>query len=124
MSDLTDKLGFYFVVFQRTLKGDYIKCWIDGNEDFELYTRAELIGFCNILGLDIETEINLKKAFDETSIFLWDVEGRKVKRLSATSELPKKNIFDALKDKNKEYQDGYVQFQNGVISVDNGRVIK
>ena len=124
MSDLTDKLGFYFVVFQRTLKGDYIKCWIDGNEDFELYTRAELINFCNILGLDIETEIKLKKAFDETSIFLWDVEERKVKRLSATSELPKKNIFDALKDKTKEYQDGYVQFQNGVISVDNGRVIK
>lgn len=124
MSDLTDKLGFYYVVFQRMMDDNYIKCWIDGNEDYEIYTQEELLNFCNILGIDSEMTVRLKNAFCETSIFLWDVEERKVKRLYATSELPKKNIFDALKDKTKEYQGGYVQFQNGVISVDNGRVIK
>ena len=42
-SELTDKLGFYYVVFQPTLDDDIIKCWIDGDESFELYSPKELI---------------------------------------------------------------------------------
>lgn len=122
MSDLTDKLGFYYVVFQRMMDDNYIKCWIDGNEDYEIYTQEELLNFCNILGIDSEMTVRLKNAFCETSIFLWDVEDRKVRRLSPSYEPPTKDIFAAVKDKPKvSFKEGYISYEDGRISLENGR---
>ena len=121
-SELTDKLGFYYVVFQPTLDDDIIKCWIDGDESFELYSPKELIKFCNILGIDQDVERALKEAFGQTSFWLWDVGERKVRRLSSTYETPTKYIFEPVKglarDRRNLVDSRYVNFnKDGTVQV-------
>ena len=83
MSDLTDKLGFYFLVFQRaSINSTFLKCYIDGDTKPVFYTDQELLDFCNQVGYDGQTEAKLKNCLDTTSIYLWDIEERTIKRLS------------------------------------------
>ena len=105
MSELTDKLGFYFLVFQRTLNPDIIKCWIDGDERYELYKRDEVLNLCNALGYDMEVDVALRSAFDETSFWLWDVEDRKVRRLSSIGNEREMNIFNEMNKRKDRIQE-------------------
>lgn len=97
MNELTDKLGFYFLVFQRaSVNSTLLRCYIDGNDKAVYYKDEELLNFCNQAGFDKEVEMKLKDAFSTASMFLWDVENRKVKRLSPMTDLQSANkeLFD------------------------------
>lgn len=119
-TSLVEKLGFYFVVFQPSLKPGQLRCWIDGNESYELYTEDDLLRFCNINGIDQEVERDLKTAFSQTSLWLWDIENRKIKRLSSTYEIPKKEFFkDAVGSVEKKPRLG-----NDYANIDNDGVLR
>ena len=83
MSQLTDKLGFYFLIYQRaSVNSTLFKCNIDGSDKPTYFTEQEILNFCNQEGYDGEVENKLKNSFDTASIYLWDVENRIVRRLS------------------------------------------
>ena len=83
MSELTDKLGFYFLIFQRaSVNSTLLRCYMDGNDKAVYYKDQELLDFCNQAGFDKDVEMRMKDCLDTTSIYLWDVEGRVIKRLS------------------------------------------
>lgn len=124
MSDgtsLVEKLGFYFVVFQPSLKPGQLRCWIDGNESYELYTEDDLLRFCNMNGIDQDVERDLKIAFSQTSFWLWDVENRKIKRLSSSYEIPQRNFFKeaiASKENTKVFESDYLNlYKDGVLEI-------
>ena len=110
MNNLSEKIGFYYLIFQRTLNDNYLKCWMDGEEDWNLYTKDQILSFCNSNGLDYEMTQKLKFAFDDTSFWLWDVDGRSIRRLSSLYETPTKNIFDAIKEKKKIINNEFIEY--------------
>ena len=71
--------GFYYMIYMKGL-GSYYKCWIDGNNHYELYTAKDL--------LDIASRVNdhniiaeMKSSFRDSSVFIWMVDEGKIERL-------------------------------------------
>lgn len=82
---LSNELGFYYVVMQRTLQGHYINCWIDGSDYPEYYTYEELVDLAKKSLHPSRVILGLNQVLNETSIFIWDVDNEIVSRVSATS---------------------------------------
>lgn len=91
---LSEILGFYFMVFQHDSRSQYVKCWLDGEEKAHFYTPEQIVGFCNKNGHNSKMTSNLKNAFSETSVFIWDVDGEQLKRASSIRE--ERNIAEEL----------------------------
>lgn len=67
--------GFYFAVFQSDASRDIVKAWLDGSEDYTLFSHKEFIE----LAFDIEPTII--RALRDYSYFLWDTRQKTVSRL-------------------------------------------
>lgn len=118
--EITNDLGFYFIIFQRTLYPNYLQCWIDGDSDYNFYTSEELIDFAKRSSYPAVTS-SLYYAFDETGMFMWDVEAGVVRRLHASTE-PSSLLQDLLKM--KDLQDNQSQDPFNLIRVSNNDEIK
>ena len=84
--DNSKVLGFYYMVFQTQFNG-YVKCWIDGEEDYNLYTEQELLNLAAKLNNSYPIRRKISDALIESSFFLWDVDADEVTRIS-----PKHNL--------------------------------
>lgn len=80
---LTEILGFYFMVFQHDPRSSYVKCFFDGETQARYYKMDEIIEFGNKKGFEPKLTTSFKNAFSMTGLFLWDVENKKIKKLSA-----------------------------------------
>lgn len=109
---LSEVLGFFFMVYQKDPRKTYVTCWLDGDDEPEYYTEKDIIGFATKLENDYKTVSRLKDTFTETSFFMWDVDNKKIKRLSAGYEPREISpiIFEQMKDKkplSNNYQIGW-----------------
>lgn len=82
---LSAVLGFYYVIFQQ-YSDTYVKCWIDGSENWNLFEVEKFLDFSQKDGLDYETLIKLKDCLTESSVFLWSVDNKTIRRLSPSFE--------------------------------------
>ena len=98
--DLTDVLGFYFMVFQRTLSGKFVKCFIDGDPDYTYLEVDSLLDMTRKKGYNPLTN-QLRDCLDTTSMYVWDVSNNTIQRLSASSD-PDESIMDLIKGKMEE----------------------
>lgn len=98
--DLTDTLGFFFVVFQRTLSGNYVKCFIDGDSDYtfiEIDTLVEMTqkkGYNPIMNQILD-------CLNTTGMYIWDVYHNTIQRLSPSST-PDDSMSELIKGKMEE----------------------
>lgn len=101
---LAEELGFYYVVMQRSLSNYYINCWIDGSETSDFYTKEELLNFVKKSPKFYELSTALQDVFNETSIFLWDVENNIIRRVSPTadSENLSKDIYKMISNRQQK----------------------
>lgn len=72
--------GFYFAVFQSDSSRDRVKAWIDGSEDYSLFSHEEFVA----LAFDIEP--TMRRALQDYSYFLWDVQKKTINRLRFQQE--------------------------------------
>lgn len=109
---LCDTIGFYYLIFLPQ-PDNYVRCWIDGAEDYTLYTREEILAFSQAAGINYKLRLDLQEALSTYSVYIWDVENETIKTLTlepaennlgellaqrkqkvlADRELKKKNIF-------------------------------
>ena len=112
----SETLGFYFVVFQ-TQFNNYVKCWIDGEEDYTLYTEEELLDFASKVDTPYPVSRKISDALIESSFFLWDVDANEVTRIT-----PSKSFHSIREELAKtrdipKLQEQPVANNNGVISL-------
>ncbi len=79
-SRYTNPIGYYFIVFQSNLRG-YIKCWMDGSEDYTYFSEEDFIGLFEKAG-SINLRSSVLDCISTTGIYLWDVSGGRIRRLS------------------------------------------
>lgn len=82
---VSEEIGFYYVVMQKTLSGQYINCWIDGSDTPEYYTYDELVELAMKSSNPDKVLSGLNKVMSEASLFVWDVDNDAVSRVSASS---------------------------------------
>jgi hypothetical protein len=81
---LTEILGYYFVIFQRNLAGNMVKCYIDGDEDYVLMDKEYFLELSQKAGYN-PLGSKLLGCLDTTSIYVWDVEENTVSKLHTQS---------------------------------------
>lgn len=74
-----EDIGYSYIVFQHHIT-DYIKCYLDGNEDYTFFDKIKFYDLAEKSG-GTELANAIRKAMSTTGIFLWDVENRRIKRL-------------------------------------------
>lgn len=79
---MSDDLGFYFLIYQPNPLTHFCKVFIDGNEDFTFMTDQDLIDLASTQNMSPIMKSSLK----ETSMFLWDAQGKTIKRLSSRQQ--------------------------------------
>ena len=90
----SEDIGYSYIVFQHHING-YIKCYLDGNEDYTFFDRLKFYDLAEKSG-GVELANAIRKAMSTTGIFLWDVDNKRIKRLF------NKNMEDSLiRDINK-----------------------
>lgn len=99
-------LGYYFIIFQSQLNG-FVKCWLDGSEDFTYYSDRDFIGLFEKIEADDKL---IYKAFDclnTTGIYIWDITGETIKRATALPEerslVEEINKMNPLKNEKKSW---------------------
>ena len=122
---LSDELGFYYVIMQRSLHGQYINCWIDGSDYPEYYTYEELVELARKSSNSNRVLAELRKVINETSMFIWDVDNETISYDFAGTDTP--NLSQDLQNsfnremKNKQYSKSSaftnVTFQNNQITL-------
>ena len=92
-------LGYYYVLFQTTFTG-FVKCWIDGSENYTYFTVKDFINLFEKIGAPFEVIYKVKDCLDTSCIYLWDVSNSSIKQMRPqtsheylTSEINKMNPF-------------------------------
>lgn len=92
-------LGYYYVLFQTTFTG-YVKCWIDGSENYKYFSTKDFIGLFEKIGAPFEVIYKVRNCLDTSCVYLWDVANSSVKQLRPqetqeylTPEINKMNPF-------------------------------
>ena len=118
---LAEELGFYYVVMQRSLSGVYINCWIDGSDTSEFFTKEELLGFAKKSSNPYSLSLALQNVFNETSVFLWDVENNTINRVTPSAEISdlSKDIYNMISKKQQKPHRNFsgVDFRNNIITL-------
>lgn len=83
----TDTLGYYFIIFQSNLRG-YVKCWLDGDEDYSFLSREDFLDLFEKINSDFSLVCKAKDCLDTTGIYIWDINSKTIKRLTNKSERP------------------------------------
>lgn len=94
---LTELLGFYFMVFQRTPSERFVKCWIDGDDNWVYYDVETIIDFTRKDGYTTVTN-KILDCLNTTGIYFWDVSKDTVHRLK-TMHTEYDDIQDIIKQK-------------------------
>lgn len=132
---LEDLIGFYYLVMIMNPINGYVKCWLDGNEDWRYIPLDDLIRMSQLAGDNRDLQNKLLAALQETSYWLWDVHNGTIKKLTIASDelrasyllanrktvddyksTPQNNNYDPLK--------GSTSFWRGDIKTDNQGNIK
>ncbi len=118
---LAEELGFYYVVMQRSLSGVYINCWIDGSDTSEFFTKEELLGFAKKSPNPYSLSLAFQNVFNETSVFLWDVENNTINRVTPSTETAdlSKDIYNMISKKQQKSHRNFsgVDFRNNIITL-------
>lgn len=85
--DTANLLGYYFIIFQSNFKG-YVKCWMDGSEDYTFLSEKEFIELFNKIEADPKLIYKALDCLNTTSIYIWNILEGSIKKLSNKSEIP------------------------------------
>lgn len=80
-----DLLGYYFIIFQSNFKG-YVKCWMDGAEDYSFYSEEDFIGLFEKIDSEQSLIFQAMNCLCTTGIYIWDISSGTIKRLTNKSE--------------------------------------
>lgn len=101
-----DLLGYYFIIFQSNFRG-YVKCWMDGSDDYSFYSENDFLDLFDKIDSDPNLIFKAKDCLCTTGLYLWDISSGTIKRLtnkpervSAAEEIPNLNPF---KKENKSW---------------------
>lgn len=111
--------GFYFAVFQSDSTRDIVKAWIDGSEDYTIFSRKDF------LELAFDIEATMCRALREYSYFLWDVQRKQINRLrfQQTPEALRKLINEkVVKDEPAQDRSISEQYFHGESKIDVDKV--
>lgn len=73
--------GFYYMVYQPNPGKERVKVWLDGDTAYKFFKYEELLTL-----VPYNMQSDMKKSLMEYSLFLWDVQGDFIKRLSFKGE--------------------------------------
>lgn len=77
----SELLGYFFIIFQTTLNG-YVKCWIDGSENYTFLTLDKFKELFDTSNSPLELKIYALKCLNTTSMFYWDIDNEIIKRVT------------------------------------------
>ena len=77
----SELLGYFFIIFQTTLTG-YVRCWIDGSENYTFITLEKFKEFFDVSKSPIELKNYALQCLNTTSMFYWDVDSEVIKRVT------------------------------------------
>lgn len=81
----SELLGYFFIIFQTTLNG-YVRCWIDGSENYTFITLEKFMEFFDVSKSPSELKIFALKCLDTTSMFYWDIDNEIIKRVTLQAQ--------------------------------------
>lgn len=81
----SELLGYYYIMFQTTFS-NYVKCWIDGSENYTYLTLEKFYELFDTSKSPINLKAKAKKCLNTTSIYFWDVDNEIIDRLVLQSE--------------------------------------
>ena len=84
---MINSIGYYFIVFQTTFTG-YVKCWMDGNENYKYFTVDEFLNLFTKSNSPSSLRVEASKCIDTSSIYMWDVENSTIRRLNPSTDRP------------------------------------
>lgn len=95
---MTNKLGFYYCVFESNPSRDKVRAWLDGDDQYVYFSRDQMLSFVKQITNDRHTSLYAKMytALNEYSFHIWDVAADTISRLSANTEIKslRKDIND------------------------------
>lgn len=118
-----ESLGIYFIVFQTQFNG-FVKCFLDGDENYTLYTFEELINIASSID-DLNIIPKLKESLAESSFFLWDITSSTIERLSPSFANDKSTLLQMMNNQtNSVYNSNQknlmtqkmINYEEGIIS--------
>lgn len=74
-------LGYYLIIFQTTFTG-YVRCWLDGNENYTYMSEQDFLGLFAKVNADFNLLLAAKDAITTSSIYLWNIPDKRITRLS------------------------------------------
>lgn len=77
----SELLGYFFIIFQTTLSR-YVRCWIDGSENYTFITLEKFKEFFDTSESPSELKNFALQCLDTTSMFYWDVDNEIIKRVT------------------------------------------
>lgn len=81
----SELLGYCYIMFQTTFS-NYVKCWIDGSENYTYLTLEKFYELFDTSKSPINLKAKAKKCLNTTSIYFWDVDNEIIKRLELQRE--------------------------------------
>ena len=100
----SELLGYFFIIFQTTLNG-YVKCWIDGSENYTYVTREKFEEFFDTSKSPLNLKLYAINCLKTTSMYFWNVDEEIIKRV--TLQLQPSDIGEHINSlnpfKNKNY---------------------
>lgn len=73
----SELLGYYFIMFQSTFS-NYVKCWIDGSENYTFLTLEKFYNLFKTSRSPNSLKLKAKHCLDTTSIYYWDIDGESI----------------------------------------------
>lgn len=81
----SELLGYFYIMFQTTLSG-YVKCWVDGSENYNYITVEKFKEFFDTSKSPVQLKFYALQCLDTTSIYFWNVDEETIKRVTLQSE--------------------------------------
>lgn len=99
-------LGYYFIIFQSQLNG-FIKCWLDGSENYTYYSEEDFIGLFEKIDSSNSLIFKAMNCINTTGIYIWDITEETIKRATALPEerslMEEVNKINPLKNKKNDW---------------------
>ena len=89
-------VGYNFILFQSA-GNNLVKCWFDGNENYDYLYIDDFISLFEKVGTDYEKMLYLQRYLDTTSFYLWDVDNNSV-QVAKLDKTPDRSIGDDLNE--------------------------
>lgn len=81
----SELLGYYFIMFQTT-NSNFVKCWIDGSENYTYKTLDEFFKLFDTSKSPKNLKLTAQHYLNTTSIYLWDIDNENIKRVTPVYE--------------------------------------